>query len=196
MVISGGATVTGPGDFSIGANGTNTGDYLTWSGTMSGTGTTTIGPYATLTIGGGATLDSRTLDNHGTVSWTTALLTADSSGNGGPTIHNEKDGTIDYEDGSGGSSSIPTFLNDGMLEVGAVPSLLAGTFAQSSTGTLQSDIADASDFGALSVSGTATLDGTVKANLENGYQPPSGMSFKVLTFGSSSGQFADVKPDG
>jgi hypothetical protein len=166
---------------------------------MSGTGTTTIGPYATLTIPGdatGDTLDSRTLDNHGLVSWAGALTIADGSGNGGPTIHNEKDGTFDVESGSGSSAPIPTFTNDGMLEVESGATLMADTFTQSSTGTLQSDIAGDSDFGTVAVTGTATLDGTLQANLENGYQPPSGTKFAVLTFGSSSGQFADVKPDG
>jgi hypothetical protein len=200
MVIMGGGVVTGPGDFSIGADGLHTGNYLTWdSGTMSGTGTTTIGPYATLTIPGdatGDTLDSRTLDNHGLVSWAGALTIADGSGNGGPTIHNEKDGTFDVESGSGSSAPIPTFTNDGMLEVESGATLMADTFTQSSTGTLQSDIAGDSDFGTVAVTGTATLDGTLQANLENGYQPPSGTKFAVLTFGSSSGQFADVKPDG
>jgi hypothetical protein len=199
MVIMGGGIVTGAGDFSIGADGLHTGNYLTWeSGTMSGTGTTTIGPYATLSIPGdatGDTLDSRTIENHGLVSWAGALTIADSSGNGGPTFHNEKDGTFDVES-SGGSAPIPTFTNDGMLEVASGGLMMVDTFTQSSTGTLQSDIAADSDFGMLSVTGTATLDGTLQANLEDGYQPPSGTKFAVMTFGSSSGQFADVKPDG
>jgi hypothetical protein len=144
-------------------------------------------------------LDSRTLDNHGTVLWGGPVTLADSSGNGGPTIHNESDGTFDVESGSS-SAAIPTFLNDGMLELepgntfGEV--LYISTFTQSSTGTLQIDIANGFPTGALSISGTATLDGTLQAQLENGYQPPSGTHFKVLTFASNSGQFATVQPSG
>jgi hypothetical protein len=74
--------------------------------------------------------------------------------------------------------------------------LTVDTITQSSTGTLQSDIAIDNSYGALGVTGTAALDGTLQAELENGYQPPSGKAFDVLDFASSSGQFADVEPQG
>lgn len=73
---------------------------------------------------------------------------------------------------------------------------MAGTFTQSNTGTLQSDMASGSSWDTLKVTGSATLDGTVQAQLENGYQPPSGTAFDVLDFASSSGQFATVDPQG
>jgi hypothetical protein len=52
------------------------------------------------------------------------------------------------------------------------------------------------DFDQLAVTGRATLDGTLTVNLINGFVPPSGDNFRVLTFGSGSGAFATVDGDG
>ncbi|HEY7315597.1 MAG TPA: hypothetical protein VH643_40085, partial [Gemmataceae bacterium] len=186
---SGGGVITGAGDFSIDADGGGSNDYLTWtSGSMTGTGTTTIGPNATMTLSGTGMM-ARDLDNHGTVVWSAG---GEFGYGSGVTLHNEKDGTFDFE----GGALLPEVDNDGMLEVAAGVTPTVTTFTQSSTGTLQSDIASASSFGKLKVTGSATLDGTLQAELEDGYQPPSGTSFEVLDFASSSGQFADVEPQG
>jgi hypothetical protein len=141
--------------------------------------------------GGGTGTMSGDLENYGSVD------RQDGSSIGfadGSTVDNAKGAVFDFENSLGGT--ITTFNNDGTLELGAGDTLTAGTFTQSSTGTLQSNIASATSYGSLSVTGSATLDGTLQGQLENGYQPPSGTSFQVLTFGSSSGQFATVSPSG
>jgi hypothetical protein len=48
----------------------------------------------------------------------------------------------------------------------------------------------------LSIGGTATLDGTLTVVLINGYTPPSGTSYRVLTFGAVNGTFATLDGDG
>jgi hypothetical protein len=46
------------------------------------------------------------------------------------------------------------------------------------------------------VTGIANLAGTLAVNLVNGFQPASGASFVVLTFGSHTGTFATLSEDG
>src|SRR5262249_8538403 len=47
-------------------------------------------------------------------------------------------------------------------------------------------------FDQVNISGAATLDGTLNVGRLNGYLPNSGDTFKVLSFGSRSGQFATI----
>jgi hypothetical protein len=47
----------------------------------------------------------------------------------------------------------------------------------------------AAQFGQIDATGAATLAGTLNVSLANGFQPTSGDSFKVMTFGSETGQF-------
>ncbi len=46
--------------------------------------------------------------------------------------------------------------------------------------------------GSLAVTGNAALDGTRKPSLINGYVPATGLAFDVLSYGSHSGQFAQL----
>jgi hypothetical protein len=52
------------------------------------------------------------------------------------------------------------------------------------------------DYSQLSVSGRATLDGTLTVTLINGFVPNAGDSFEVLTYGSAGGAFATLDGDG
>lgn len=67
---------------------------------------------------------------------------------------------------------------------------ITGNYTQSSTGVITAEIGGTSQFDQVSVSGTATLDGTFQATLINGYQPPNGQQFPMLTFASRTGAFA------
>ena len=51
-------------------------------------------------------------------------------------------------------------------------------------------------FDQLNILGEATLDGGMTVNLINGFQPESGDSFMILTFGSGTGAFATLNGDG
>jgi hypothetical protein len=186
-----GGVITGAGDLEINGSGVDNGDYLKWmDGTITSGGGFTIETDATLHIMGLGTL-GRDLDVQGTVECPSG---AEFSFGSGTEVHVEKGGLFDFE--NSGGATISTFDNDGTLEVGAGDTLTIGTFTQSSTGTLQSDLASATSYGKVNVSGTATLDGTLDGNEENGYQASSGTSFDVLNFASSSGQFATIDPQG
>jgi len=81
--------------------------------------------------------------------------------------------------------------------------LMYGNYQQASTGVLQLDIAgrNAGEFDVVDVSqkpwsgygGTATLDGTLRVNLRNGFAPAAGDSFQVLNYGTRVGQFSTLE---
>jgi len=78
-----------------------------------------------------------------------------------------------------------------------MPGLSAGTLAidgdydQTAGGTLDVEIGGASPgaFDVLTVSGTATLTGTLNVSTLNGYSPPGGTTFVVLSAGAINGAF-------
>ncbi len=185
-------TITGEGDLSINAGGLGSGDYFKWIyGDVSGSGTLTIGSYATFYLLGSGTL-YRELENQGIVDW---------EGNGGVffngvTVNNDPGALFDYQ--TPGPGFVSVFNNSGTLELGAyaLQPLTVGTYTQTNEGTLQSDIASATSYGTLDVLGSATLAGTVEGYLLDNYQPPAGTSFGILSFASSIGQFTTVDPQG
>ena len=81
--------------------------------------------------------------------------------------------------------------NNGLLSPGMSP----GTFnvetdyTQSSTGELLIELASASSFDQLAVTGEATLDGTLNVNLIDGFIPSVGQSFTFLTADDVDGMF-------
>lgn len=95
------------------------------------------------------------------------------------------DGNCDFTTTGSATKTLAT----NMINIGS------GTADFGGRGILQSDLASASSYGVVDVSGSATLAGTLQGQLENGYQPAPGTSFDVLNFGSSSGQFGTVNPE-
>jgi hypothetical protein len=155
----------------------------------------------TFTVGAGSTLN---------FSIGTHILTAESSvsgdGNvlfsGGTTF---VDGTLAAGGGisvqqgtlSGTGTLTGDVLNAGQINPGRIggPGILtiAGNYAQTSTGILTIEIGGLTpgdDFDRLSVSGQATLNGTLNVGLIRGFRPSDGDSFPILTFGSESGDFS------
>jgi hypothetical protein len=91
----------------------------------------------------------------------------------------------------------------GTLVVGSVgtPGILkvTGNYTQGSGADLYLEIGGTNagtDFGLLQVGKKATLDGTLSVVLINGYTPPSGTRFQVMTYASESGEFATLDQDG
>jgi hypothetical protein len=89
------------------------------------------------------------------------------------------------------------YVNDGTVTIGAGSALsVAGTYSQASTAKFVTIITGASTFGALNVTSTASLAGTL-APTTMGFTPSSGETFLVLTsaglggstFGTVSGGF-------
>ncbi len=95
----------------------------------------------------------------------------------------------------GGNGTITgNLVNHGTVSPGLSPGTMTviGNYTQSSTGTLLIEIASATSFDRLVVSGTASLAGTLRVNTLGGYNPV-GQSFTFLTAGGGvSGTFASL----
>jgi hypothetical protein len=189
----------------------------TWSGgVMSGNGRTIIAPSATFTINnpGSVTLNSRTLDNAGTVLWTGAgaialnggvitnrpgsLFQAQSSaalGNGGGV--NRFDNTGTFRKTSSGTTIINNNImlqNSGVVEIRR--GVLRANGGYTSTGNALLNFAlggttAGTDFGQLQVAGSVTLNGSVSVDLSNGFAPAVNDSFTVVSAGTRNGAFAN-----
>lgn len=81
----------------------------------------------------------------------------------------------------------------GVIRPGTSPGILTinGDFTQTTGGTLELEIGGTAEtaFDQLHITGTATLGGTLEAELINGYVPTYGNTFAVLQFGSHVGDF-------
>ena len=94
----------------------------------------------------------------------------------------------------GGNVTNSGTLNPGLTTPGAETATLgvSANFVQTATGTLVIQIASATSFDRLAVTGTATLAGTLQVDALNGYNP-LGQSFTFLTAaGGVSGTFGIV----
>jgi hypothetical protein len=173
------------------------GQYLTIEGSCNanGVGTSYWGSNAILEA-------SSSFTNAGTITLT------DGSG-GGPTCNSGTEarlnlpsgatltntGTINAEAGLGGQRTLQGATNDeGTIALQPGVTLQEnGSYSQGKSGRLRTAIGGTSDFGALSVSGTATLAGTLELAQVNGFKAPKGQRFAIVAAGSRSGGFEFVK---
>ena len=65
-----------------------------------------------------------------------------------------------------------------------------GNYVQENSGQLEINIAGATDFSRLTVTGSVTLDGTLRVSLLGGFLPKQGDSFEVMDFASRQGDFS------
>jgi hypothetical protein len=111
------------------------------------------------------------------------------------------EGPVTFENAVGGILSGAGWLNvnitnDGVVNPGSAGAAgtltINGNYSQTATGSLNVDLggtaAGSSD--QLAVSGTATLGGRLNVATIGSFAPVFGNTFQVLTFGSSSGNFA------
>jgi hypothetical protein len=205
LTVSAGSTLTLFRDPTVNAAVENAGTIVA-KGSPSITGAFTSDSGSTIQVLGnfwtfGSTLKlTGDIDNHGLIqlssidgAYNSALVIS------GGTLTNDTDGTIEVLAGTGGSRSITgNLINQGTILLHTNTLSLIGDFTQTSNGDLSVQIGSASSFGQLSVGGAATLDGTLSVALINGYTPPSGTNFKVLTFspGSLTGTFATLGAGG
>jgi alpha-L-arabinofuranosidase len=86
-------------------------------------------------------------------------------------------------------------VNDGTITIGPTNSItVTGTYTQSSSGTLDVQLGNAPStgvFGSMTISGAATLAGTLKAELAYNYAPSTTDSFAPITFASETGTFSN-----
>ena len=83
-----------------------------------------------------------------------------------------------------------TFNNSGTVSVQSGTLALSGSY-NLTNGILNFGITSLTDYGRINLAGSATLTGTVSANLNNGYVPVAGNSFAVLSYGDEDGIFTN-----
>jgi len=190
---------------------------LTWvAGNWNSAPYITIASNSTLVISGGAAnldLPSCTVTNYGTVAWASGTLRL--GGSPGTAIYNyglwdaQSDQIIN--DAYGGSGTV--FNNQGMFRksfgtnattvdngisfrnTGIIGALSATLQFNSSPvlagGTINFGIGGSNTFGRVNVPGTVNLAGGIGAVLLDGYLPPVGSLFAVMTFAATNGTFTD-----
>jgi hypothetical protein len=170
----------------------NTGTFtLTGDGTLttaasnfSNSGTVDVATGSTLTVGG----------TGNSYNQTAGLTTVDGTLTGnvnltGGTIQGA--GSLKGNVSVGGGGTAPT-LNVGDAGLAGLLKI-TGTYTQLSTGTLNVAIGGLTSgtlYSKLSVSGAASLSGTLTVNLINGFVPAVGKSFTILTAKSITGTFS------
>jgi hypothetical protein len=100
-------------------------------------------------------------------------------------------GTITTEPGTGGTRELNGSLtNDRLLSLGAGTTLkVTGSYTEAKAGTFETMLGGTSDYGALSVTGSATIAGTVLARQVYPFKGESGQIFAILGAASRSGAF-------
>jgi len=90
-----------------------------------------------------------------------------------------------------------TVFNDDPLMI-AAPQTITGNFDQSATGLLDFGLAGdmPGQYGALAISGSASLDGGLGIDLTGGFTLEKGDSFDILGFASLTGGFTGLSLDG
>jgi hypothetical protein len=89
--------------------------------------------------------------------------------------------------------AVGPFTNSGSLTVASNSTLrVNGAFTQTAAGSLTVQLGGtaAGQFSQVSVTGLATLDGTLNVTLVGGFTPAAGNTFQIVPFGSSNGDFA------
>lgn len=201
--------------------GTNmvTGTFNWNNGTIAG-GPMTITTNGVLNINGNTTLFlASALTNAGTVNWTGAGSLDVENGAGsyfglivnlpgalwniennqslfnnvgaGNTAYFENAGTLQKSAGTGTTYFyIPVTNSDSISSLKGTIAFYGGLTPIG--GQMLFGLSSASSYGAMSISGNATLGGTVGVLWLNGFVPASGNSFTVLTYGSYAGIFTNV----
>lgn len=94
---------------------------------------------------------------------------------------------------SGSGTIDGNVVNNAIVSPGDPATLtIVGDYTQSANGTLVIDIASATDYSVLKVTGIATLDGAIDFNFLNGYSPGAGTEFTFLDPGYVLGDFTSL----
>jgi uncharacterized protein with beta-barrel porin domain len=138
----------------------------------------------TIAAGRTVTLNGSGLDNQGSLVVNGILA--------GNALVNNTTGTL-----SGGGTIQGNLTNQGTVSPGNSPGTLTitGNYTQTASGTFTVDIASATNYDKLNVSGTASLDGTVQVVLDGGYVPAANQTFSniITAAGGINGTFATIE---
>ena len=117
-------------------------------------------------------------------------------GNGNLTFAGGNNALGDDVEVDGGKGTV---INKGPLQIATLALLaITGNFTQTAAGALGLDFAGdtTGQYGALAISGSASLDGGLGIDLTGGFTLTTGDSFDILTFGSRMGDFDALALDG
>jgi fibronectin-binding autotransporter adhesin len=167
-VLTANSATGGPNSGSVGSQGWN---FYTTTGVAPSTAATVtlalqVGPYSSLSG-----------TNGGSVFWDDAQFGATAA--------------------TSAVMSATSVSNSGAITIGAADQInVTGTFSQTSTGTLTTQLGGPPGgpmVGTLNAGGAATLGGTLKAVLVNGYSPSINDGFVLLNYASETGAFSSVQ---
>jgi len=183
LKLSGGGTfagtvqATGGGSFTMTTAPTNLS-----SGTLTGA-TWAVGANSSISLGANVTTDATTIILDGTGASFSGLSNLADVMAGA---------SLQILDGA--SLSTTANLDDaGTVSLATGTWTITGNYSQEATSALDigvGGLAPGSQFGQLNVSGQVALDGALNISLLNGYSPPLGDSYRILTFGTRTGDFA------
>jgi hypothetical protein len=190
---SGGDTTLSAGS-SVAVSGT----YVLSDGTVQDPGSGTLLSVGSLSQSGGTftVINGAQLTSAAdiTVSGGTLVLSD------GGLVHSASDVTIQSGGTLNGLGSVTidagALVVAGTLNVGGVTTIgtlqVNGNYTQTSGGTLNIELQSSSNYDRLQVSGAASLAGAIVVTGLNGYRPAPGLTFYVITAGSTSGSFDSV----
>lgn len=94
----------------------------------------------------------------------------------------------------GEGTIVGSLNNAGVVSPGSSPGVLQvnGDFAQTADGDLLIELASASSYDQLHITGSAALGGTLTVNLINGFAPTPGQTFTIVTAANVNGTFAQT----
>jgi hypothetical protein len=196
-------------------NQTGTGSLLARSGTLQLTGGETFAGTVQATSGGSLTMTALTNLSGGTLTGATWIVGANSSMSLGGNITTDAAATVLGGSGAsfsglsqlsrisaggslqilgGGALSVAGSLdNSGIITLSPGTLTVPGAYTQEASGSLAVGVGGltaGSQFGELNATGQVALNGALNVSLLNNYSPPSGDSYRILTFGSRTGDFA------
>ncbi|NTW07586.1 MAG: hypothetical protein HGA29_07055, partial [Syntrophaceae bacterium] len=163
---------------------TGSGTYIQTGGTSNNTGNISL---ARIEIQSGifnqqsGSLTATSIANNGTFNFTGGTLSAESLSNTGLFLGT---GTIAAE----------TFTNAGTLAPGNSPGMLTieGNYIQTTRGVLAIELASATSYDILNVTGEVSLAGILKIILYDDYEPAYGTYFDFLTAELLNGEFDSI----
>ncbi len=173
--LAGFATNAAGGQFTVQDSGS-----FTTAGALTNAGDITVSGGSTLTISGALTESGgSTILAHGTLTSTTGTVTlTDGLLSGTGTVKGNVSNTgVSISPGASGSAGTLT---------------IQGTYTQGAGGSLNVALGGTGagvGYDQLVVTGSASLGGTINISTINGYVPPVGSAFQVLTFASKTGDF-------
>jgi hypothetical protein len=136
-----------------------------------------------------------TLQNAGTITIADGAE-LETVGSGGAQLINQAGATITYHGGTNGAFIFVNVTNNGTINATAGTLNLGGSYSSSGSATLAVGISGASKHGKLSVTGTASIAGTLALQTKSGYTPPIGTKIAILAAAKRQGTFSKVTGTG